>query len=651
MVDLKLKKITLRNWAKFGPTELEFPDSGLVMVVGINNASGGALQSVGSGKTAFGEAISRTLLGVPGRKTYMKDFSRDQQGDMYVRVEATFLDKPLIVEAGYQCEELNPKSEALRFTYDNQLIERGHIRQTREELIRLLQVPPLLAAWTVFVDGRHMDFTQMEQADSVELVMSALRQPPWSAYHELSKKTLANFRRSLAKDEQSQQEAHRRVGESTGDVEDAREDVEKERREFDRKKRENDQQVQRLQEGVQRITDRIAAQKTRLTELNAAMKQIEETKATAHHALEIQIRETQETLRVLRTEAKPFQEAVNAALTTATEARTHYTSYRDMERECPTCKRAFDAKKLDGKRLSWLKAQHEDAAKAHRTAQDRLRLRNDQIDAQATLLESLQEQARTLSVQHDLTTLSGEYATVEQSMQENLDLVRQREQEITTFQSTVSDAGVKAAEATLIERERMLAKAKQQLEDAATALTISQSTLKVLDYWNIAFSPYGIPNMVLRDAIDPLNHEAQRVSALLTGGTIQVVYNTSREMASGMEKARLNIEVNNLLGDKDLTGSSKGEAGLANFIIAETLAEVGQTARRVGYRWYDEVVPHQDAKVCHTLYTYWKEVARKLGILIFMVDHNPIAANYADYTLVVEKKGSPTSCLSFPYWR
>jgi len=162
--------------------------------------------------------------------------------------------------------------------------------------------------------------------------------------------------------------------------------------------------------------------------------------------------------------------------------------------------------------------------------------------------------------------------------------------------------------------------------------------LKVLEYWNLAFSPYGIPNMVLRDAIAPLNKEARRVSAEMTGGTIEVRYSTVRELASGMEKAQLNIEVDNKLGDKDLSGSSKGEAGLTNFIIAETLSEVGQVSRRVGFRWYDEIVPHQDPKVCHSIYSYMKEIAERLGILVFLVDHNPVAANYADHVLIVEKK-------------
>jgi DNA repair exonuclease SbcCD ATPase subunit len=157
--------------------------------------------------------------------------------------------------------------------------------------------------------------------------------------------------------------------------------------------------------------------------------------------------------------------------------------------------------------------------------------------------------------------------------------------------------------------------------------------------------------MVLKDAIQPLNREARRVSSMMTGNTIEVVYGTRRELASGQEKAELVIEVNNTLGSKELAGSSKGESGLTNLIIAETLAEVGQVSRRIGFKWLDEVLPHQDQTVCKSIYSHLRELANQLGILIFLVDHNPTAANYADHMLVVEKSREDNRVFSSVKWR
>lgn len=649
MVDLKLKKVALRNWAKFGKVDMQFPDKGLVMVVGLNTASGGALQSVGSGKTALGEAFSRALLGVAGRFPRLGEFSTDKKGDMFVRVEADFLGKPLVVEMGYQCKELNPKGEGLRFTYDGQTIQRGLIKQTREELVKLLRVSPLLAGWTVFVDGRRMDFTRMDQSDSVELVMSALRQPPWQDYHENSKKAVASFKRTMAREEQAHEDADRRMRESNSAVNDAKASAATARQEFERRTHSNKLEARRIQQTVDSLNEAIETKRKRQKELDAAMKRVEETKAGTHHQLEIEQRTLQESIRECRLECRPLRDALSKASNKATEERTHYNSYKNARRECPTCKRAM-GEGLDENHLASLKEAYDRAAAAVTNAQAAVSKKEEEETALTDKFDAVQEKIRTLAAQHDITEMSDEYETLDSNINSSLNTVRLHEKSIERLQTAVSDAPVRAAEAVLLERQRVQEECRQKLEEAAKALTLSQETLKVLEYWNTAFSPYGIPNMVLRDAIAPLNHEAQRVSAMMTGGTIRVNYATTREMASGMEKAQLNIEVENLLGDKDLAGSSKGEGGLANFIISETLAEVGQTARRVGFRWYDEVLPNQDAKVCQTLYKYWKEQAEKLGILIFMVDHNPMAANYADHTLVVEKKGSPAECNGVAYW-
>ena len=73
MAQLKLKSIRIRNWAKIKESVIEFPDKGLVLVTGSNLASGGKMDSIGSGKTSLGEAISRALVGISGRSSKLGD--------------------------------------------------------------------------------------------------------------------------------------------------------------------------------------------------------------------------------------------------------------------------------------------------------------------------------------------------------------------------------------------------------------------------------------------------------------------------------------------------------------------------------------------------------------------------------------------------
>jgi hypothetical protein len=205
MADLKLKRITIRNWQKCKNATIEFPDWGLVLVQGINSASGGALSSVGAGKSSIGEAICRTLLGTEGRFKSMKQFSMDKKGDTYIKLEADLRGHPLVVEAGYRCKELNPNNEALLYRYGGKTIQRGDMTQTRLELSKLLGVSTALASWTVFVDGEYLKFNKMSQGDSVELIMNALRQPPWNSFHDAAKTKLSHFRRDAARNAQDHQ--------------------------------------------------------------------------------------------------------------------------------------------------------------------------------------------------------------------------------------------------------------------------------------------------------------------------------------------------------------------------------------------------------------------------------------------------------------
>jgi DNA repair exonuclease SbcCD ATPase subunit len=648
MVDLKLKRVRIRNWMKFHAVEIEFPEKGLVLVQGVNTASGGALLSVGSGKTGIGEAISRTLLGVPGRFNTLKQFSTDKAGNLYVVLEAELHGKPLTVESGYKCKELSSSGEALRYHYDGRTVERGKIDQTRAELSKLLGVSSLLASWTAFIDGDSIKFNKLGQADSVELVMASLKQPPWNDYHEASKSTLGKFRRDMAVNENAHQSAAANVKTVQAEVDDAKADVAEERERFDLAKKRNDDEIRRYQKAVNTKTQQIDEAKKEMEGIVKKLKVMEDERAAVSHKLEIKLHEIEDALHKAEEGRQPLTEAYSAAQEKVVEARTAYNNYASAAKNCPTCNRPMG--KIDPARLQELKEALDAAKTKSQQAGEKWQTAEQNVVDLNQQYRDTSKKHRETSAKQDVEDLSGRHEELEQAVSEALDQIHEYELEVARLQNGPSDAELRAAETLATERQKALKSAQAVLTEAAAALVGDQATLKVLEYWNLAFSPYGIPNMVLRDAIAPLNKEARRISAAMTGGTIEVRYSTTRELASGLDKAQLNIEVDNKLGDKDLSGSSKGEAGLTNFIIAETLSEVGQVSRRVGYLWLDEVLPHQDTKVCHNIYHYLKEKAHRLGIPVFLVDHNPVAANYADRILVVEKTGNMGKCESRVSW-
>lgn len=655
MVDLKLKRVSIRNWMKFRHVNLEFPDKGLVLVQGVNTASAGALLSVGSGKTGVGEAISRTLLGVTGRFNTLRQFSTDKAGDTYVKVEIDLHGKSLIVESGYRCKELSPTGDALRYTYDGTTVERGRIEQTREELSKLLGVSPLLATWTVFIDGDTIKFNKLGQADSVELVMASLRQPPWSAYHEASKKTIGAFRRSMAGTEAAHTAAGTAVNTARNALDEAKEQVSTEKARYDSAVASNTAQIARYQKAINSKKANIAEAQTEIKEIAKKLKQMEEQRAERNHKLEIKLHDIEDEITAAEQARDPLSNKRNKAQTTLTEARVARDNYANAAKNCPTCKRPMG--KIDESHLQTLNEKLEAAQTASNAAGTAWTVAEQKVVTLNVQYRAVSKEQKEVSASTEVDNLADRNEELEIAISSATTSIHEWELEVERFNHGPSDSALKIAEGRVADREKAVTDAEAALVVAAADLSADRATLGVLEYWNKAFSPYGIPNMVLRDAIAPLNKEARRISAEMTGGTIEVRYSTIRELSSGAEKAQLNIEVDNKLGDKDLAGSSKGEAGLTNFIIAETLSEVGQVSRRVGYRWYDEIVPHQDPKVCHSIYSYMKETANRLGILVFLVDHNPVAANYADHVLIVEKKnesggpGQGSVVSSVAYWR
>lgn len=648
MTDLKIKRLRMRNWMKFRDVDLTFPETGLVLVRGCNSASNGALLSVGSGKTGLGEALSRTLMGVSGRFANLKQYSSDKGGDTYVVVDAMLHGKPLTVESGYKCEEMSRTGEALRFTYDGNVVERGSMQHTRAELTKLLGVPELLASWTVFVDGDSIKFNKLSQADCVELVMTSLRQPPWSAYHEISKKALGAFRHTLTASETKYQQSVALLTTAEAAVKSVQAIVASEEAEYQQLVRDNDKKMKELAARIKKHTDEMLAFETRKAAIKKQLADMEKQRAEATHKLEIKMHEVNESVLAAEESRNPLQADKMAKLKEVTEAKLNLKNYESAASNCPTCKRPMG--KIDPERLSHLKTLCEHARQAYEKAN------NAWTDAEQRVV-SLSEEYRTLASQQrkvgalpELAKLSDEYEMLEEDSRTMLTEIQNMELTLKQMEQGPSDAEVRIAKARLKDKKEAVQTAKLDVQSAEECLNIDRSTIRVYEYWNLAFSPYGIPNMVLKKVVDPLNTEAQRISAAMTGQTISVKFKTVREMANGMEKAQLNVEIKNLLGGSELSGSSKGEAGLTNFIVAETLSEVGQVSRRTGYRWYDEIVPHQDPTVCNSIYAYMRDLAQRLGILVFLVDHNPDAANYAHHVLTVEKKNTANGIVSEARW-
>jgi len=644
---IRLKRLALRNWTTIRRAEIGFPEKGLVLVVGKTTEGGGKKESVGAGKTAVGEAISRALLGVSGRFENTGHFCHDEVNeDMYVKLEADCDGVSLVVELGYKCRELSKTGEGLRFKYGDTEISRNKVTATRGELVKIVGVTPELANWAVFVDGQNLDFSGLSQRSSVELLMAALQQPPWSQYHEKSKRALSNFKRDHDKAQAAHEEAQQSVVTLDTSTQTAEREYASALRFFEAQEAQFQEKLQAALSSKQALQQQLSDSELRTREIKVEVKSIENRAAEAYKAVDQKHRELERKL----SRARKFKQLRQSKVRSLNEEKTKVSSavlrMKSAPATCPKCGKPWDAKHSQDeiqeheKQVERLSSKVTFILGLVEVAESNERAYNSQLQA-------VNEEVRDQGAERRLRALSEECENLEkQDRETNKKLVAQ-EALINQLRQGPNRAEVDRRKAVLDDRLRSLEGAKTRVSENAAVIAETAEAVKVMSYLNEAFSPVGIPNIVLSNSIDPLNHVSRRISNILTDGTVQITYKTRRVLVSGDERPDLDIEVNNKTGSKRLKGSSKGETGQINLIVAETIAEVGNVASRIGYRWYDEVANSQDPVVRQCVFRYLKEVANDLGILVFLVDHHPEAANFADHFLLVSKVAEKTSSVEW----
>jgi DNA repair exonuclease SbcCD ATPase subunit len=769
---LKIRSVELRNFGSVRHSKVDFPDQGFVLVTANNLTGDGHFESIGSGKTLLGEAISRVLFNVAGRFTKFGDFSTNSAGDTYVKVEVQFENQPLVVEAGYKCAELSKSGEGLRYTIGTQTpVMFGDIRDTRRELIKILGVTQNVAGWTVYVNGAVLDFSSLSESNAVALLMEALNQPPWSEYHQKAARVLAKFKLATEKADGSCVATKKAVEDAVANCRQVEFRLNAENAKLaeaiqacERRKQQRLSQIEAEQKKVSyfknqltalrkeidaavaaeaeafKMADRelqlsnsnhaqvLRARSASVCDLGKAQKICETVKGEKQKAIreytelayarlnESRNQAVAEVARIqTRNQAKKtawertLKELELAATNSAVELRM-LTVAQEVEKACydrelntpSVCPLAGCGKtwpktnqvRVDALEKSCTKLAFEIGVQSTANLEKRMLLENfrqeqpvfeavptipteqvippfpvennaewdaviskaeleietwklkltefdETVSMAETRVKTAQNEVARLKLASRVEPLSQQYETLDNQLQS-----------VTATASTLQaqndadkadDSQVKEISIRLAERKNLELQAAQRLTEAAEEFVQCQEAQKAASYWVEAFSPVGIPNMIIEETIPPLNLVSKRLSQRLTGGLLEVNFATSRQLKSGDQTNELVVNAVNRHGCAKVAGSSKGEGGLLNLIIAETLAEVSNMSARVGYRWYDEVSTSQDAKVRMSIFTYLKELSTSLQTLFFIVDHSAEVASFCDKVLVARKDDKGTT--------
>lgn len=636
---LKLTSLRLRNWCKTADAFIEFPERGFVFLRGINKSSADE-RSNGAGKTALGEAINRTLLG-QGLRTALASYSRDRAGDTYVDIRATLRGEPLRVELGYRCSEFpDNRGEGLRYTLgDRTAVEHPQVAATRGELTAILGVTPAVSLWTVFLDGERLKFNPpfLPQAEALSLLMQALNQPPWEKYRERAERlrdtrqeALIAARARLQQLQGSQAELAQSVTRGEETCREATARWEAAAALWERALKEHASQVQVA-------AGQVAAHSATRERLKREIAAAQKIDAEACGQLDLELTRLGGERRLTENYLSGWTDTVATDRAALRHAEADLQSLHEGK-NCPTCHRelatAVTPEKLaqEKTRVARLNATLQKSIKGKQECEICLR----EIDQEIATAQQRRQDLRSAQ----LGALSRELEQVETRLSG-----ADRQLRAVELQAPRAPDETPRLQARAVweERRQRQAAGERALAEVATEVAAAERALAQAAYWVKGFSAEGIPNLVLRQTVGPLNEAARLVSSALSGGLVQVSFSTETELASGVLKPKLVTAVDVRDGAPDFLSNSKGEASLANLIIAETQTQVGRVLQRVGYRWFDEVANSLSGDARRCLYAGLKHQAHEHGLLTFVVDHHVEAASAADHVLLAEKTGGLTT--------
>lgn len=636
MSQFKLKRVRIRNWMTIRDQEIEFPSQGLIFVSGQNSWGPSGFESIGAGKTSLGEALAIAVTGVRGRFSSFGHYSTNEKGNTFVVVEGLLGDRPLTIEMGHRCKELSKTGEGLRFSVGDTVISRSNVGLTRIELSQTLGITPELAPWTTYVDGDKLDFSSLSQSQSVELLMASLSQPSWTSYYAKAKKTLDQLEEDIASKLASKETLSELVTSTEQSIIRAKDELTEKQAAFNRSKSDMASQLGVARSKIEAVKQEVSQRDERRQVLKKLIKGIEDELALQFKDLEAKEMVKKNEKASLSLSRKPHVTQERTLLLAHLQHETALRNLRSKPKECPTCKKAWDKGPSDDDIEKANKKVEESQVQldAIRKKIEKIQGLEDQVQVE---LDELQTQHRSLNVRDRVKGFSSELDQLDEADRRVTTVLSSLTATVTTLEKGPSDREVVKAASVLEEKQKNLIEYHQKLDAVASEVAEIQELCKVVTYWTGAFSPTGIPNLVLARSVGPLNQISMALSHRLSGGTLGITYETTKELVSGDQRNCLNVAVKNSMGASRVAGNSKGEGGLNNLIIAETINEVGRVASRVGFRWYDEVISNQDNKVRRSIINYLKETAHRLGILVFVVDHHPEVSASADYVLSATK--------------
>lgn len=205
----------------------------------------------------------------------------------------------------------------------------------------------------------------------------------------------------------------------------------------------------------------------------------------------------------------------------------------------------------------------------------------------------------------------------------------------------------------LSQSERTISKIKE-FEDEGESISKQIKDLnfefEIYKFWETAFSDKGTPNQspiksYIFDSVVPVLDELSRVySDKLTNGTLEVRFNTVKQLRTGEYRDKFNVEVDNSFGSKEYLGDSGGERRKVDLTIMFALHSLARirSGSQMDVLFLDEILDSLDSEGCSRVMDLLKDMTTEIN-KIFVITHNENLKTRFCQRLIVNKSNGVSS--------
>lgn len=571
------------NFMRFESVDLPLKAQGLTLILGETPDTTKA-SSNGAGKSALLDALCWGLWGQTVRGLRYDDVVREDAGkDCKVVVE--FEDSGVLYRVErYRKHTKVDKPNDLRFYIDGKPDDGASVSATQDRINDALGLD--FHTFQCMMPGAGVKVAELTDTKIKELLekllqteqMAKARQVAKDAYASVSEDLALRIaaKESLERDIQSCEQQLQRYTELRDTFEEAKA-----------------KKLRDLQDTLARVELRIVEHTKALNTLNEVQDELSE-KGKAYDRLksENQVLEA----GIWHVENSSLYDKVREEYLDADRTVAHYRKmFFDKQDQlidrdvCPTCERVLDPAHIR-RLLKERGSLYDEALIAAKTAKHKehmIRTAISTVYADITKVQTklhqdiakLKYELRDLySAVERLPTVRAEIYNLKQRKVSLLEAIEEKKQETSPYDPLIQDELTKAP--NLAAEWAKVAKEVKELSAKKDAAA----------FWVRGFSAKGLRNHMLRSITPILNASAKRYCELLTDGEMIVEFSAERKLKNGKTKEEFSIQVNHADGASSYVGSSTGERGRADLVIAFAIGDLAQlrAKKRIPFRFLDE---------------------------------------------------------------